>query len=50
MAKYLAKRVAQSLIAVFGITLVVFLVLNVAGDPVELMLPQCGTGRHGDRA
>lgn len=39
MAKYLAKRIAQSLIAVFGITLVVFLVLNVAGDPVELMLP-----------
>lgn len=39
MAKYLAKRFGQSLIAVLGITLVVFLVLNVAGDPVELMLP-----------
>ncbi|MCQ1531751.1 ABC transporter permease [Lutispora saccharofermentans] len=39
MAKYLAKRFCQSLIAVLGITLVVFLVLNVAGDPVELMLP-----------
>lgn len=39
MAKYLAKRLGQSLIAVLGITLVVFLVLNVAGDPVQLMLP-----------
>jgi peptide/nickel transport system permease protein len=39
MAKYLAKRLGQSLIAVLGITLVVFLVLNLAGDPAELMLP-----------
>lgn len=39
MPKYLAKRLGQSLIAVLGITLVVFLVLNLAGDPVELMLP-----------
>lgn len=39
MAKYLWKRLLQSLIAIFGVTLVVFLVLNVAGDPVTLMLP-----------
>lgn len=39
MAKYLAKRLGQSLIAVLGITLVVFLVLNLSGDPAELMLP-----------
>lgn len=39
MAKYLAKRLVQSLIAVFGITVIVFIVLNIAGDPVALMLP-----------
>jgi peptide/nickel transport system permease protein len=39
MTKFLVKRVTQSLIAVLGITLVVFLGLNVVGDPAELMLP-----------
>jgi len=39
MRKYLVKRFFESVIALFGITLVVFLVLNLAGDPVELMLP-----------
>lgn len=39
MAKYLGKRALQSLIAIIGVTLVVFLVLFVAGDPVTLMLP-----------
>lgn len=40
MAKYLAKRLVQSLIAIWGITLIVFIVLNIAGDPVSLMLPE----------
>lgn len=40
MTKYLVKRLFQSLIAVLGITIVVFLVLNIAGDPVTLMLPE----------
>ena len=39
MAKYLGKRFLQSIIAIIGVTLIVFLVLNVAGDPVTLMLP-----------
>lgn len=39
MTKFLAKRLLQSLIAIWGVTLIVFLVLNVAGDPVALMLP-----------
>lgn len=39
MAKYIGKRFIQSIIAIWGITLIVFLVLNVAGDPVTLMLP-----------
>lgn len=40
MAKYLGKRLLQSLIAILGITIIVFLVLNIAGDPVALMLPE----------
>lgn len=40
MAKYLGKRFVQSLIAILGITVIVFLVLNIAGDPVSLMLPE----------
>lgn len=38
MAKYLAKRLAQSLIAILGITVVVFVILHLTGDPVELMV------------
>jgi len=39
MTKYIGKRFLQSIIAIWGITLIVFLVLNVAGDPITLMLP-----------
>ncbi|MDF2937110.1 MAG: transporter, permease protein [Paenibacillaceae bacterium] len=39
MAQYLVKRIIQSVIVLWGITLVVFLVLHLSGDPVELMLP-----------
>ena len=38
MAKYLAKRLAQSLIAILGITVVVFVILHLTGNPVELMV------------
>lgn len=38
MAKYLLKRLGQSLIAILGITVVVFLILHLTGDPVELMV------------
>lgn len=38
MGKYLLKRFCQSLIAVIGITIVVFLILHLTGDPVELMV------------
>lgn len=34
------KRLFQSIIAILGITVIVFLVLNIAGDPVSLMLPE----------
>ena len=38
MTQYLLKRLWQSLIAVVGITIVVFVVLHLTGDPVELMV------------
>ncbi|MBQ8933594.1 MAG: ABC transporter permease [Lachnospiraceae bacterium] len=40
MLKYLSKRLVQSLIAILGITVIVFIVLNITGDPVTLMLPE----------
>ena len=38
MGKYLLKRLGQSVIAVFGITVVVFVILHLTGNPVELMV------------
>lgn len=43
MGRYLAKRLGQAIIALLGVTLVVFLVLNLSGDPVELMVPPSAT-------
>lgn len=39
MLNYLIKRLIQSLFVLFGITLVVFVVLHLSGDPVQLMVP-----------
>lgn len=39
MIKYLARRVAQSIVVLFGVTLVVFLLIHlVPGDPVRVAL------------
>lgn len=39
MIKYLSKRLIQSLIVMFGITIIVFLIIQLApGDPIEAML------------
>ena len=39
MLNYLIKRLIQSVFVLFGITLVVFVVLHLSGDPVQLMVP-----------
>ena len=39
MAAYLIKRLVQSIFVLFGITVVVFVVLHLSGDPVQLMVP-----------
>ena len=38
MVKYLLKRLWQSVIAILGITVVVFVILHLTGNPVELMV------------
>jgi len=39
MARYILRRLWQSLIVLIGVTLIVFLVLHLSGDPVLLILP-----------
>jgi peptide/nickel transport system permease protein len=40
MSTYLLRRLAQMVPAVLGITVIVFVLLRVSGDPVVLMLPE----------
>jgi peptide/nickel transport system permease protein len=37
MAKYLVKRLASALITLFGITVIDYILMNLAGDPVKMM-------------
>ncbi len=39
MSVYVARRLAQSLIVLLGISIVVFVILHLTGDPTLLMLP-----------
>lgn len=39
MGSYLLKRLLQSVFVLLGITVVVFFVLHLSGDPVQLMVP-----------
>lgn len=39
MLRYMLKRIAQSVIVLLGITLVVFIMLNLTGDPLDFILP-----------
>ena len=39
MSVYVARRLAQSLIVLLGISVVVFVILHLTGDPTLLMLP-----------
>ncbi|WP_245725544.1 ABC transporter permease [Pandoraea oxalativorans] len=48
MIRYLTRRVAQSLITVLLVTLVIFLIVRLIGDPTHLMLPPEAT--EADRA
>lgn len=39
MLRYIIKRVCQSAIVLLGITMVVFIVMNLTGDPLDFILP-----------
>lgn len=43
MVQYLIKRLIQSVFVLLGITVVVFVVLHLSGDPVQLMVPPSAT-------
>jgi len=44
MASYLTKRFLQSLLAVWGVITLVFLILQLSGDPALLLAPEGATG------
>src|SRR5262245_12357579 len=39
MQSYLIRRLLQSVLVLFGVSLVVFLILHLTGDPALLLLP-----------
>ncbi len=39
MGTYIVNRVIQMVIAVFGISVIVFIITNMLGDPVDVLLP-----------
>ena len=43
MKAYLIRRLWQSLLVLFGVSVVVFLILHLTGDPAALLLPPDAT-------
>lgn len=43
MGRYIIRRLLQAILVVFGISLIVFMVLRLSGDPARLMLPMDAT-------
>jgi peptide/nickel transport system permease protein len=43
MGGYLLKRTAQSLVAIFGVTTLIFFIQRLTGDPTILLLPEGAT-------
>ncbi|MBU0463656.1 MAG: ABC transporter permease [Proteobacteria bacterium] len=39
MQRYIIKRIFQSLIVILGITVIVFIIVHLTGDPLDLLLP-----------
>ncbi len=46
MARYLLSRVAQAVIATFGVITLVFFVMHLSGDPTLLLVPQGASGEQ----
>ena len=43
MGRYIARRLAQGGLVIFGVTIFVFIITRVIGDPVKFMLPLSAT-------
>jgi peptide/nickel transport system permease protein len=43
MGRYIARRLVQGLVVVFGVTVFVFVITRLVGDPVKFMLPLSAT-------
>ncbi len=43
MKRYILKRIGQALITIIGISMIVFFLTHLTGDPVALMAPQSAT-------
>jgi peptide/nickel transport system permease protein len=43
MGRYIARRLLQGLVVIFGVTVFVFIVTRLIGDPVKFMLPLSAT-------
>jgi len=43
MGRYIARRLGQGLVVIFGVTIFVFVITRLIGDPVKFMLPLSAT-------
>ena len=43
MGRYIGRRLLQGLVVIFGVTVFVFVVTRLVGDPVKFMLPLSAT-------
>ena len=50
MKRYILKRIFQSVICLIGVTMIIFFLTRLSGDPVLLMVPPEATkaGHRGD--
>lgn len=48
MGRYIVKRLAQGLVVIVGVTVFVFVVTRLVGDPVKFMLPLSATEEQRD--
>ncbi len=46
MTKYIVRRLQQSVLVIFGVSLVVFFIMHMTGDPATLMLPLDATAEE----
>ena len=48
MSRYLLGRAAQSVLAVFGVMTIVFVIMRLSGDPTLLLVPEGATREQID--